>query len=71
LPYENYSYTVTAANAGGEGTQASLTIRSLGGIAKIWNGTSWITTLPKIWNGTAWVDAQARMWNGTEWKHGI
>jgi len=71
LPYENYSYTVTAANAGGEGTQASLTIRSLGGIAKIWNGTSWITTLPKIWNGTAWVDAQARMWDGTEWKHGI
>jgi titin len=71
LPYEDYSYTVTAVNAGGEGTQASLTIKTLGGIAKIWNGTSWVTTLPKVWNGTSWVDAQARMWNGTEWKHGI
>jgi len=71
LPYEDYSYTVTAVNAAGEGTQASLTIKTLGGIAKIWNGTSWITTLPKVWNGTSWVDAQARMWNGTEWKHGI
>jgi titin len=71
LPYEDYSYTVTAVNAGGEGTQASLTIKTLGGIAKVWNGTSWITTLPKVWNGTSWVDAQARMWNGTEWKHGI
>ena len=70
-PYTDYSYTVTAVNAAGEGTQASLTIKSLGGIAKIWNGTSWVTTLPKIWNGTAWVDAQARMWDGTEWKHGI
>jgi hypothetical protein len=70
-PYTDYSYTVTASNVAGEGTQASLTVKSLGGIAKIWNGTSWVTTLPKIWNGTSWVDAQARMWDGTEWKHGI
>jgi titin len=70
-PYTDYSYTVTAVNAAGEGTQASLTIKSLGGVAKVWNGTSWVTTLPKIWDGTTWVDAQARMWDGTEWKHGI
>ncbi len=70
-PYTDYSYTVTAVNAAGEGTQASLTIKSLGGVAKVWNGTSWVTTLPKVWNGTTWVDAQARMWDGTEWKHGI
>jgi hypothetical protein len=72
LPYEEYSYTVTAVNASGEGNISSLTIRTLGGIAKVWNGTSWVNVLPKIWNEEEWVDAQARMWNETdEWKHGI
>lgn len=70
-PYTDYSYTVTAANAAGEGTAASLTIKTMGGIAKVWNGAAWVTTLPKVWDGTTWVNAQARMWNGTEWKHGI
>lgn len=70
-PYTDYSYTVTAVNSSGEGSTASLTIKTMGGIAKIWNGTSWVNVLPKVWNGTSWVDAQARMWNGTEWKHGI
>ena len=70
-PYTDYSYTVTAKNAAGEGASSSLTVKSLGGIAKVWNGTTWVTTLPKVWNGTTWVDSQARMWNGTEWKHGI
>ena len=70
-PYTDYSYTVTAANAAGEGTAASLTIKTMGGIAKVWNGTAYVTVLPKVWNGTTWIDAQARMWNGTEWKHGI
>ena len=70
-PYTDYTYTVTAVNVAGEGTQSSLTIKSLGGVAKVWNGTSWVTTLPKVWDGTTWVDAQARMWDGTEWKHGI
>lgn len=70
-PYTDYSYTVTAANAAGEGTAASLTVKTMGGVAKVWNGTAWVTILPKVWNGTAWVEAQARMWNGTSWVHGI
>jgi titin len=70
-PYTDYSYTVTAVNASGEGNPASLTVKTMGGIAKVWNGTSWVTVLPKVWNGTSWADAQARMWNGAEWKHGI
>ena len=71
LPFTDYSYTVVAVNASGEGNPASLTVKTMGGIAKVWNGTSWVTVLPKVWNGTSWADAQARMWNGTEWKHGI
>lgn len=71
LPFTDYSYTVVAVNASGEGNPASLTVKTMGGIAKVWNGTQWVTVLPKVWNGTQWVDAQARMWNGTEWKHGI
>ena len=70
-PYTDYSYTVTAANAAGEGTTASLTVKTMGGVANVWNGTAWVTILPKVWNGTAWVNAQARMWNGTSWVHGI
>ena len=70
-PYTDYSYTVTAANAAGESTTASLTVKTMGGVAKVWNGTAWVTILPKVWNGTTWVEAQARMWNGTSWVHGI
>lgn len=76
-PYTDYSYTVTAKNAAGEGTAASLTAKSLGGIAKIWNGTSWIVTLPKVWTGAVWADSQARMYDNVgateeaKWKHGI
>lgn len=70
-PYTIYTYTVTPSTTVGSGTAASATVTSLGGIAKVWNGTAWITTLPKVWNGTAWADSQARMWNSTEWKHGI
>jgi len=70
-PYTDYTYTVAAVNAAGEGTASTITVKSLGGIGKVWNGTAWVTVLPKAWNGTAWVNGQARMWNGTEWKHGI
>jgi titin len=70
-PYTDYSYTVTAANAAGEGTAASLTVKTMGGVAKVWNDTAWVTVLPKVYNGTVWVEAQARMWDGSEWKHGI
>lgn len=71
LPYTDYTYVVAAVNAAGTGTSASITQKTLGGIAKIWNGTAYVTVLPKVWNGTTWVDAQAQMWNGTEWKYGI
>jgi titin len=73
-PYTDYSYNIIAYNAAGESTSttnATLTAKTMGGIAKVWNGSSYIVTLPKVWNGTAWLDAQARMWNSTEWKHGI
>lgn len=70
-PYTDYSYNIVAYNDAGEGAGTTLTAKTLGGIGKVWNGTSYVTVLPKVWNGTAFVDAQARMWNGTEWKHGI
>lgn len=77
LPYTDYSYTVTATNAAGASAPASLTAKTLGGVAKVWNGTTWVTTLPKIWNGSTWLDSQARMYDGVgatedaKWKHGI
>lgn len=76
-PYTDYSYTVTARNDAGEGGAASLTIKTMGGIAKVWNGTAWVTTLPQVWTGAAWANAQARMYDNVgatedaKWKHGI
>lgn len=70
-PYTDYSYTVTAANSAGEGSAASLTAKTMGGICKVWNGSTWVVALPKVWNGTSWVNAQARIWDGSEWKYGI
>jgi hypothetical protein len=73
-PYTDYSYNIVAYNVAGESTDttnATLTAKTMGGIARIWNGSSYVITLPKVWNGTAWVDAQARIWDGTEWKYGI
>jgi hypothetical protein len=77
LPYTDYTYTVAAVNVAGTGATTTVTQKTLGGIAKIWNGINWITTLPKVWNGLNWVDAQARMYDGVgatedaKWKHGI
>jgi hypothetical protein len=70
-PYTTYSYNVLPSSNVGTGTAASVSATSMGGVAKVWNGTSWVTILPKVWNGTSWVNAQARMWNGTSWVHGI
>jgi hypothetical protein len=80
-PYTDYSYTVTAANDAGEGTAASLTVKTMGGVVKIWNSATsqWVTVLPKVWNSTTsqWVNAQARIYDGVgatedaKWKHGI
>lgn len=70
-PFTSYTYTVTPSTDVGSGTAASVSATSMGGVAKVWNGTSWVTILPKVWNGTSWVNAQARMWNGTSWVHGI
>jgi hypothetical protein len=76
-PYTEYSYTVTASNAAGTGAATTALIaRTMGGVAKVWNGSIWVTTLPQVWNG-AWTPAQARMYDGTgstedaKWKHGI
>jgi len=70
-PNTDYSYTVTAANAAGEGAASSVSATTLGGRVKIWDGSSWVTIFPQVWNGSAWVTAQARVWTGTEWKFGL
>jgi hypothetical protein len=65
-------YRVLASN--GVGNSAYSTVRTgttLGGIARVWNGSSFVSATAKVWNGTTWVEGQARVWNGTEWKYGI
>lgn len=81
LPYTDYTYTVTAKNDAGEGTASTITVKTMGGIAKVFNSISpspsYVTVLPKVYNGSTWVDAQARMYDGigatedAKWKHGI
>lgn len=40
-------------------------------VAKIWNGSSWVTpsgfNVPRAWNGTTWVNTRPRYWNGSHW----
>jgi len=69
-PSVSYTYTLLASNVAGAGATASVTITSLGGIARIWDGTTNVTALPKVWDGTEWIDSQGRIWDGTEWKYG-
>ena len=76
-PAVSYTYTLLASNDAGAGSSATTTVVALGGVSKVWNGTSWVTVLPKVWNGSLWADAQARMYDGVgatedaKWKHGI
>lgn len=70
-PNTSYSYTVAAVNSAGTGSSASASTSTLGGVGRIWNGSSYISVVPKVWNGSSWIDAQARIWDGTEWKYGI
>jgi len=65
-----YSYTVSAVNSAGTGPTSSTSATTLAGLARIWNGSAYVTVVPKIWNGTSWVDGQARIWNGTQWVYG-
>lgn len=65
-------FRVLASNGVGNSAYSTVkTATTLGGIARVWNGTAFVSATAKVWNGTAWVDAQARVWNGTEWKYGI
>lgn len=80
-PYTDYSYNITAYNVAGESTDttnATLTAKTMGGIARVWNGTDWTTQVALVkvcTNATpgsqVWTLAQARVWNGNEWKYGI
>ena len=67
-----YWFRVLATNSVGSSAYSTVrTATTLGGIARVWNGTAFVSATAKVWNGTAWVDAQVRIWNGTEWKYGI
>jgi hypothetical protein len=76
-PSQAYTYTVTPSNAVGTTTGTTVSVTSLGGIARVWNGTNWTTrvALVKVCTNTAgaqvWTLAQARVWDGNEWKYGI
>lgn len=73
--YTDYSYTVTAANAAGESTAASITVKSMGGVVNVRSSAgTWIKVVPQVRNSanTAWVTGQARARNNStsEWKYG-
>ena len=72
-PSQAYTYTVTPSNDVGTTAGTTVSVTSLGGIVRVWNGTNWTTqvALVKVWNGSTWTLAQARVWDGSEWKYGI
>lgn len=38
------------------------------GMAKVWDGSSWISRPAKTWNGAAWVSKNMQAWDGASWK---
>jgi hypothetical protein len=72
LANKQYWFRVLASNGVGNSAYSTVkTATTLGGIARVWDGTAWVSGTAYVWNGTAWVQGQARVWNGTEWKYGI
>jgi hypothetical protein len=77
-PSTTYTYTVTASTDVGSSGDASVSATSLGGIARVWNGTNWTTQVALVkvcTNATpgsqVWTLAQARVWHDGQWKYGI
>lgn len=33
----------------------------------VWNGSSWVESIPYVWNGSAWAEAHSVVWNGSAW----
>lgn len=40
------------------------------GLARVWNGSSWVAGSPRVWNGSSWVQGYAYVWNGSAWVVG-
>jgi hypothetical protein len=41
---------------------------SAGGL-KVWNGSSWVSTIPKVWDGSSWTSVtNGYVWNGSSWE---
>lgn len=71
-------YRVLASNGVGNSSYSTVvTATTLGGIARVWNGTDFTTWVAnaKVCTDTSgaqvWADAQVRVWDGTDWKYGI
>lgn len=71
-PAVSYTYTLYATNAAGNGTSATFTITSLGGVVNIKKSTTgYDKVVPQVRVGSSWVPAQARIRDNGEWKYGI
>lgn len=72
------SMTVTVPSSGVSGTQNLIVTNpagsssaysiTVGGIARIWNGSAWVQGVVYVYSGSAWVPASnVQVWNGSAW----
>ena len=38
-----------------------------GKLAKVWDGSAWVTKPVKVWSSSAWVTKPIKVWNGSAW----
>ena len=52
---------------GPSGFDVALSSDAVGGLVKVWTGSTWSEKPLKIWNGAAWVQKPVKVWTGSAW----
>jgi hypothetical protein len=60
--YELLATTITAT------TTITDTVTVVGGLFKVWNGTTWMHAPVKVWTGTTWQESPVKFWDGAQWQ---
>jgi len=61
-----FNFVIRATNVTGTADTGTLTITVLSG-AKLWDGTSFVSSTTRSWDGTTFVATTTSVWNGSSW----
>lgn len=64
----NYYLRVRAKNVDATGAWVVIGPVQIPAGGKVWNGSTWKTSLWKVWTGSLWKIALVKVWTGSVWK---